>query len=96
MALASGIGATVESVPDTGRHDLTWFGESATRVLVAVQPDQATQLERLAQEWDLPVSRIGNVGGGALSFPEGGAVGLDDLRVASESALSVGVEAEMA
>lgn len=96
MALVSGVGAAVRSVPDAGRRDATWFGESATRVLVAVQPKLANQVELFAQEWELPVTRIGVVGGTTLSFADSGSVELADLREASESALSVGVEAEMA
>jgi phosphoribosylformylglycinamidine synthase len=96
MALTAGIGAMIEAVPDAGRTDLTWFGESATRVIVSVNPVRASQIEHLAQEWQLPVTRLGRAGGTVLRLPGEQVVAISDLRDASESALSVGVEAEMA
>lgn len=96
MALASNVGAVIRSAPDDSRQDEQWFGESATRVLVAVEPASAEQVRLLAEEWRLPVHVIGHAGGETLEFPDGSSARLDDLREASESALSVGVEAEMA
>jgi phosphoribosylformylglycinamidine synthase len=69
MALTTGIGATIDAVPDSGRTDLTWFGESATRVIVSVNPERASQIEHLAQEWQLPVTRLGRAGGKVLRLP---------------------------
>jgi phosphoribosylformylglycinamidine synthase subunit PurL len=96
MALTADIGATIDEAPDAGRTDLTWFGESATRVIIAVNPEHAGQVTHLAQEWELPVSRLGRVGGSEFRLPGQEAVAISDLRDASESALGVGVEAEMA
>jgi phosphoribosylformylglycinamidine synthase len=96
MALTSNVGVSIDDAPDAGRQDLSWFGESATRVLVAAKPEQVKQVTLLAREWDLPVTRIGRVGGESLVLPDGASVELDVLREASESALMVGVEAEMA
>lgn len=96
MALASGRGAMVESVPAVDRVDTTWFGESATRVIVALAPERAEQLTRLAEEWETPSIRLGRVEGASLQLPGADAIALDDLRVASDSALNVGIEAEIA
>lgn len=96
MALASNVGVTLQNVPAADRVDSTWFGESAGRVLVAVSKEAGMQLRRVAEEWELPITEIGTTGGDAVVFPDGGSVSLAQAQSASESALAVGVEAEMA
>jgi phosphoribosylformylglycinamidine synthase II len=96
MALASGVGAIVDSAVDGGRTDETWFGESGTRVVVALSPVHARVLLALGEEWGTPVTHLGRVEGSALVFTGGNSIPLDGLKSASESALAVGVEAEMA
>ena len=96
MALVSDIGVTLHAIPDAGRNDLTWFGESAGRVLVAVDESASMQLRRLAEEWNLSHVDIGSIGGETIVFPNGGEIALQALRSASASALAVGVEADMA
>lgn len=96
MALASGSGATIAGAPDSARTDITWFGESAGRVLIAADQAAGVQITRLAEEWELPYRQIGTTGGDGITFPDGGFVSLTALIAASQSALSVGLEAEMA
>jgi len=96
MALVSGVGAVVESAPGTERVDTSWFGESGSRVVVAVDPAHVRRVTLLAEEWELPITRIGRAGGDSLQLPGNRALALDDIGSASESALAVGVEAEMA
>lgn len=96
MALISGIGASLEDVPVGDRVDTTWFGESAGRVVVAIDSSANEQFRRLAEEWELPHTLIGTTGGDAVTFPDGSFVPLNDALAASNSALAVGVEAEMA
>lgn len=96
MALMSGIGAQINEIPDHGRQDLSWFGESAGRVLVAVDEAAGKQVRHLAEEWDLPITQLGVVGGDSITFPGQTEVTLQTLKMASDSALAVGVEAEMA
>ncbi len=96
MAMTSGIGVELHDLPGESRVDVTWFGESAGRVLVAIDPASAMQFSRLAEEWDMPHVEIGTIGGNAIVFPNGGTVALADLEVASNSALAVGQEAEIA
>lgn len=88
MALASGIGATINGVETDRRIDATWFGESATRVILALPPEQAEMLEMIAGEWETPATRIGRVGGSSLTLA-GQDVALEDLRRASDSALGM-------
>lgn len=96
MALVSGVGAVVESAPGAERVDTCWFGESGSRVVVAVDPAHVRRVTLLAEEWELPITRIGRAGGDSLQLPGNRALALDDIGSASESALAVGVEAEMA
>ncbi len=96
MALVSGVGAVVESAPGAERVDTCWFGESGSRVVVAVDPAHVRRVTLLAEEWELPITRIGRAGGDSLQLPGNRALALGDIGSASESALAVGVEAEMA
>lgn len=95
MALTSGSGVKLANVPEADRVDATWFGESAGRVLVAVDQAKSDQIRRLAEEWELSISELGTTGGDALVLPDGTLVSLHDAQSASQSALAVGVEAEM-
>lgn len=96
MATLSEIGVTLTDAPESDRTDLTWFGESAGRVLIAIDKQSSQQLRRLAEEWELSHLEIGTTGGRAITFPDGSAVSLADLSAASHAALAVGLEAEMA
>ena len=96
MAMTSGVGVDLKAVPLQDRIDLTWFGESAGRVLIAINPSSAMQFGRLAEEWEMAYTDIGVVGGSDVVFPGGSSVSLTDLVSASNSALAVGLEAEMA
>jgi phosphoribosylformylglycinamidine synthase subunit PurL len=96
MAIVSGVGADIESAPEAERVDTGWFGESGSRVIVAVDPSHTRRITLLAEEWELPVSRIGRATGNALTLPGSRSVAIDEIGAASESALAVGVEAEMA
>lgn len=95
MATTSGIGVQLQDVPVQDRMDTTWFGESAGRVLIALDPASAMQLRRLAEEWELEHIEIGRTGGDNVIFPDGSSVSLTDLNSASHSALAVGQEAEL-
>jgi phosphoribosylformylglycinamidine synthase len=93
MALASGRGATIEIAVPHERIDTTWFGESATRVVVALAPERAEHVMLMSGEWDTPIARLGRVGGSSLSLPGTESLSIEELREASESALKIGVEA---
>jgi phosphoribosylformylglycinamidine (FGAM) synthase-like enzyme len=66
MAMASGIGATLEAGPeDTAAHAF-WFGEDQARYLVTVPADRAAALAQLVQDAGVPVHRIGTTGGDSI------------------------------
>ena len=84
--LAAGVGATVTLPPDL--HPLTaLISESASRVLLAVPPEAAPELEASATEAGVPATRLGVTGGDRLEV--GGVLDLplSELRDAYESAL---------
>jgi phosphoribosylformylglycinamidine synthase subunit PurL len=96
MALAANIGATIAYEAGENRIDVTWFGESGGRVLIAAAPSVAATIERLGMETGVPVRRIGSAGGDGLGLGPSAPVSLVALDEASARALAVGVEAEMA
>lgn len=96
MAMTSSIGIDIEQVPESDRVDTAWFGEGAGRVLVAVPADNSRQVRLLAQEWELTSILLGTATSDFVVFPNGGSISVEALVAASESALGVSVEADMA
>jgi phosphoribosylformylglycinamidine synthase len=85
MALASGIGATI----DTLDHDMTpqgwFFGEDQARYIVTT--DRADALLDACREAGLEAAKIGWTGGDAVTAPGAAPVLLDRLRQAHEEFL---------
>jgi phosphoribosylformylglycinamidine synthase len=50
------------------RQDSLYFGESQSRVVISVKPDQQKDLKNLAQKFGVPLCEIGTVGGDALAL----------------------------
>jgi len=50
------------------RQDALYFGESQSRVLLSVKPDQKKEIKNLAQKFGVPLYEIGKVGGDALAM----------------------------
>jgi len=66
------IGAAVE-LPDDGRRlDLALFGEGPSRVVVSMRPEAERHFERLMDEFALPWTWLGRVGGEAVNVRRGG------------------------
>ena len=89
MALTSGIGFVAgaeESDTDAARLDERWFGEAASRILVAVPDAGVARVEEHAASQGVPVQRLGRAQGGAFVLGNG-EMELDELRAAYESAL---------
>jgi phosphoribosylformylglycinamidine synthase len=92
MALASNIGTTVNSSWSDERETAYAFGEAQGRYVVAVELFD-TPIDEYAQEWGVPVSRLGVTGGDYLCLGDGPRmhnsceVSLADLRAAHEGFL---------
>ena len=52
----------------SGRWDAVLFGEDASRIVVSVHPDKMDSLKKLAASDDVPVLRLGKVGGDAFKI----------------------------
>lgn len=82
MAILSGVGANV-ALPEAGhRVDVQWFGESATAVIVAVEPALESAVEEAARANRVPVRRLGITERGGLTINGGAAIPLEALSVA--------------
>ncbi len=82
MALAAGIGATIEMPTAMPAH--AWlFGEDQARYLVTTSPQEAEAMIRHAAEAGLPCRRVGTTGGDSLML-DGATIPLADLRRAHE------------
>jgi len=69
MAMASGIGASLDAVPeDTAAHAF-WFGEDQARYIVTVPADGAEAVISRVQAASVPVHRLGITGGDAIAIP---------------------------
>ncbi|MCW8085193.1 phosphoribosylformylglycinamidine synthase subunit PurL [Sabulicella glaciei] len=81
MAMASGVGATLEAEGDHG----FWFGEDQARYVLAVEDGAA--LLAAAEAAGVPARRLGRSGGGDLVVPGAGAISVAKLAAANEAAL---------
>ncbi|MGB3330043.1 MAG: hypothetical protein WBA46_13870, partial [Thermomicrobiales bacterium] len=86
--IGSRIGATIHTPPThSSRIDETWFGESASQFLVAVDAGQTSEVLATALELGIAATVIGRTGGSTLDLAGFGALDLDRLQAASDTAL---------
>ena len=76
MAIASGIGATLARVTD----HVALFSESASRVLVAVDPEQMGEVAARCEAAGVPLARVGLAHGDRLAVKDMLDVAVSDLR----------------
>jgi phosphoribosylformylglycinamidine synthase len=60
-AMPRDMGFEANMTTPTGRTDAFWFGESQSRVVVSVAPENIATFELLVSEDGLPCTRIGSV-----------------------------------
>jgi phosphoribosylformylglycinamidine synthase len=81
-----GLGALVDGIdavakPAAGlRADAVYFGESQSRVIVSVKPENKDAVTKLAQKYNVPAVQIGKVGGKALVIGNRVQVPVGDLK----------------
>jgi phosphoribosylformylglycinamidine synthase len=66
-AIIGGLGASIVEEPGE-RWDAAMFGETQSRILVTISPDNLSKLEAIAAAGNVPMKAIGTVGGDSLSF----------------------------
>jgi len=76
-AVIGGIGALISENPGE-RWDAAMFGESQSRIIVSVGPENLSSLEKLASEQNVSMVVLGTVGGDSLSFGDSISVSLAD------------------
>ncbi|HEX5508500.1 MAG TPA: AIR synthase related protein, partial [Pseudolabrys sp.] len=69
MAMASGIGATLDAAPTDIPAHAHWFGEDQARYLLTVPAAQADAVLARANTVSIPARKIGTTGGDALTIP---------------------------
>ncbi len=89
LASQTGIGATVEMTTEDRRTDARWFGESASRAVVAAAPSQRSSIENVALSAGVTAIRIGTVGGASLTFDQARPVSVEAIQAARAGGLAV-------
>jgi phosphoribosylformylglycinamidine synthase len=84
MALAGGLGATIDAAPEIPLHAFL-FGEDQGRYLLTCRPEAASALAEAARAAGIVCQRLGTTGGDALTIPGGTAILLSDLRQRHEA-----------
>ncbi len=85
MAMASGIGATLEAPPDDIPAHAYWFGEDQARYIVTVPAGKADAVLARARDASVLASRIGTTGGGALKLAGERPLSVANLNERSEA-----------
>ena len=85
MAIASGIGATIDAAAVEGEPHGFFFGEDQGRYVVTSALSGYENLIADAARADVPMVRIGATGGLALTLPDEAPIGVEALRKAFES-----------
>jgi phosphoribosylformylglycinamidine synthase len=70
MAIVSGVGVVVREAPEGEgrRNDASWFGEGASRIVVACDAAARTELERRGQALGVPLTILGEAGGDEITL----------------------------
>ncbi|MFC5393395.1 phosphoribosylformylglycinamidine synthase subunit PurL [Bosea vestrisii] len=84
MAMAKGIGATIEALPAGPTHAVL-FGEDQGRYLLSLPTGAAEAVVAEAKAAGVPAEIIGKTGGSVLALPGEAAVSIADLRKTHES-----------
>lgn len=83
MAIASGIGATIER-PAEEKEAAVWFGEDQGRYLLTIRPGTVPAVEAQAAKAGVAVAVIGVTGGDSLKLGSARAISVGELKAAHE------------
>jgi phosphoribosylformylglycinamidine synthase len=84
MALAGGLGVTLDATPEGRPAHAVWFGEDQGRYVVAAAQGEAARILREAKEAGIPARTIGKATGDALKLAGEAPLSLESLRTAHE------------
>ncbi|WP_051929157.1 phosphoribosylformylglycinamidine synthase subunit PurL [Thermopetrobacter sp. TC1] len=94
MAMASGLGASVDTLPPGSPH-VALFAEDQARYVIAIAPERLEQVMMAAAEKDIPAAPIGRVEGDRLKLGEVIDLSVAELKEAHERWLPEYMEAEL-
>jgi len=84
MALAGGIGVTLDTPPAHLSAHAVWFGEDQGRYVVAAAREEAARILHEASQAGIPARVVGKVTGDTLKLPAEAPLSLASLRAAHE------------
>jgi phosphoribosylformylglycinamidine synthase len=84
MALAGGIGVTLDALPSPLPAHALWFGEDQGRYVVSTSPDQADAIHKAAAVAKVPLRLLGKVAGDAIKLEGEPSLSLAALKQAHE------------
>jgi phosphoribosylformylglycinamidine synthase len=89
MAIVSSVGVEVSSLPigTDQRIDDVWFGEAASRIVITCDSVTLPEIGRRAEALQVPLVRLGIVGGDDIAFGGAARLPLELARVRYEGAL---------
>jgi phosphoribosylformylglycinamidine synthase len=99
MAMAGGVGATIDALPAGIPAHAALFGEDQGRYVLAASPPEADAILAMARSAAIPALKIGVTAGDALTLPGEKPISIAALRIAHEGWLPdymVGPEAIVA
>jgi phosphoribosylformylglycinamidine synthase len=85
MAIAGGVGATVDAAAIEGEQHGFFFGEDQGRYVVTMGMSACEGVIADAGRAGVPILRLGATGGDTLTLPDEAPIGVDELRKAFES-----------
>ncbi|MFO1151547.1 MAG: phosphoribosylformylglycinamidine synthase subunit PurL [Alsobacter sp.] len=85
MAMAGGVGATVDRLPEQIPSHAALFGEDQARYLLALPEAEAQAVLTMAETAGVLARRIGTTGGDALTLPGQAPISVASLRRAHEA-----------
>jgi phosphoribosylformylglycinamidine synthase len=84
MALAGGIGVTLDALPSPLPAHALWFGEDQARYVVTASPDKADAIHKASALAKVPLRLLGKVGGDAIKLEGEPPLPLSALRETHE------------
>jgi phosphoribosylformylglycinamidine synthase len=85
MAMASGIGVTLEARPKESPDHAFWFGEDQARYVLTVREGDRAEIEAQAKVAQVQIRYLGTTGGTDLTLKGAGAISVDELKSAHEA-----------
>lgn len=87
--LLNNIGFISQGWRTEGRLDIALFGEAQSRIIVSVTPRLMPKMEKIVSRWQIPATKLGNVGGKRLIIKDYINITLEKMEKAWLGGLSI-------